>query len=251
MLRMLGRALEKWKKLDPKDRLMANPPPRNPEGRRRLEDQYPEGGLVLQQFSRDLPRAGGQGPGRSPGWTAGAWNLDFAWFTAEEARSMVPASRETGSRHAVPEKLVRRLACRHLLDNVRGETSSFRNEHVQKAELGLTLAKVEGDLLHFTIEGATRAVEKGKWQLRGWHEAPVNAERGYEPRLLGRASYDAKAGKFTAFDLVAVGPRWGGTTYNVRADDLGPHPMGVYFRLAETAEGPDRVAPAHAREYFR
>lgn len=247
MLAMLRRAIEKWKKLDPKDRLMAHPPPRQPDGRWRFENQYPEGGLVLQQFVKDLPRAGGQGRG----WTAGAWNQDFAWFTKDEMHSMIPPSRELGARHRVPEKLVRRLATRHLLDTVRGQTSSFRNEHVKKAELTLAVAAVEGDLVHFTLEGATRAVEKGKWQLRGWHEPAVETERGYEPRLLGQATYDTKRERFTAFDLVAVGPRWGGTTYNVRADDLAPQPMGIYFRLAQTTEGPDRVAPAHAWDYFR
>ena len=84
---------------------------------------------------------------------------------------------------------------------------------------------------------------------RGPHRT-VEGRRGYEPRILGRATWDSKEGRFTAFEMVAAGPRWGGTTYNVRRDDPGPEPMGIFFRLAETSEGPDRVAPAHAWNYF-
>ncbi len=232
MLTMLKRALEVWKSLDRKDRLLPEAPAKDPEGRARLESQYPEGGLVLQHFSRDLPRKDGA-TGR--GWTGQAWNQDFAWFTKEEARSMVPETREPGARRAVPEAIVRRLASRHLLDTVRGQTSPYRNDQIEKAELSLTVTKAEGETVHFRIEGVTRAVE---------------GRRGYEPKILGRAAWDAKEGRFSAFEMVAAGPRWGGTTYNVRRDDPGPEPMGIFFRMAPTTEGPDRIAPAHAWNYF-
>jgi hypothetical protein len=237
---MLREALRKWNAMEKKDRLAEAAPPAAPEGRRRHESDYPDGGLVLQVFSRDLPREGEAARGD---WRSRAWNLDFAWFTREEMMSLAPPSREPGARHAAPAKLVRRLARFHLVDNVRGQTPPFRDEHVTKAELAIVVERVEGDVVHLALEGATRAAETGEWPIDGLRGRPRKSERGYETKLAGRAAWDAKAERFTRLDLVAAGSRWGATQFNVRGDDRGPAPMGVAFRLAAPT---DRVAPAYA-----
>lgn len=36
---------------------------------------------------------------------------------------------------------------------------------------------------------------------------------------------------FERFDMIAVGSRWGATTYNFRFDDLGPAPIGFAFEI--------------------
>ena len=245
---LMRKALGKWKTLDRSERLQADAPERSPPDRFRLEARYPEGGLVLQVFSRDLPRGdAGEGAGRDGG---AAWNTDFAWFTKAEAATLVPAEPEVGVEHAAPARLVRRIVTRHLVDNVRGQTKPFSGDHVEKAELTLTVDAVDGARVHLRIDGASRAVEKGVWQVRGWREPAKEIERGYESRLRGRAVWNSAEGRFDRFEMVAIGPRWGATKYNVRADDLGPAPMGVAFRMARTTEGPDRVAPAFAWGYF-
>jgi hypothetical protein len=74
-------------------------------------------------------------------------------------------------------------------------------------------------------------------------------KRGYEARLLGRATYDVAKERFLTFELVAVGTRWGGTQFNVRRDDLDPAPMGVLFTLAGDSPW-ERVAPAFFNEVY-
>src|SRR5207302_491838 len=92
---------------------------------------------------------------------AGMWNHDFAWFTRDEVRSMIPATPTPGQRHRVPDKLVRRLARLHLLDSVRGinDARPYDDKHIEKAEMFVSVVKVEGHVLCLTIEGAARAVE--------------------------------------------------------------------------------------------
>jgi hypothetical protein len=241
---MMAQALKTWRGLAPEDRSSADAPSLDPEWRRSAKP--PEGGLVLELFVRDLPRTSGVDPRY-----AEMWNRDVAWFTLEEIRSMIPPSRKPGDRHLVPERLVRRLARLHLLDSVRGinDARPFEDRDVQKAEMGVVVTGLVGDLLHLRIEGATRAVEPPLPLVR---PSPVDdKERGFEARLLGRARFNLKEERFLSFDLVAVGPRWGGRGYShsMRADDLGPQPMGVAFRVAPP-EVAARAAPLHGSNYF-
>ena len=117
MLGMLNNALRKWRE-EPGDIARSEPlvayapDPRSPRG-------CPEGGLVLKVYTRDLPRT----PDTRPDdWRRDAVNYDHAWFTREEAESLLPPDAVVGARHPVPPAIVRRLARFHLLDTARGET---------------------------------------------------------------------------------------------------------------------------------
>ena len=184
--KMMEGALEKWKKMGRKERLLPEAPPKGPAGRLR-GDLYPEGGLVLQVFTRDLPRGEGETdvtpkpPFRcKKGSKIGAGNQDWAWFTKEEVGSMIPATKSPGTRHPIPDKLARRIAKFHLVDNVLGQMRSFKDDEVKKADLAIVVTRVEGDALHLRLEGSTKT-ERHK------DGKPI---RGYDARLLGRASYD-------------------------------------------------------------
>jgi hypothetical protein len=245
---MLTMALDEWKEMARKDRLLTEAPGPSEEGPWRGEGQPPEGGLVLELFVRDLPRKTGPMDARY----ADMWNHDFAWFTREEARSMIPDSRKPDDQHRVPENLVRRLARLHLLDSVRGinDAHPYEDKDIQKAEMFLRVDTLEGDLLRLKIEGATRAVEPPLRVVR-----PSRAdeeERGYEAKLLGRATYDVKEEKFLSFELLAIGPRWGGRGYahSMRQDDLAPQPMGFAVRMIPATEAGIRAVPLHVTEYF-
>lgn len=231
---LLRRALEAYAAMDKAERLLPSAPPKSPAGPGGL---YPEDGLVLQVVARDLPRADG---GDKVGMWAKAWNSDYAWFTREEAQAMVPAP-EAGARRTVPERLTRRLARYHLLDTVRGEPPDPGDGRQARAELAFEVTAVDGDEVRLRIAGASRTEEK---------------DAGFESKIVGRATWNLKAKRFTAFEMVATGPRWGDMTVTgSRRDDPGPHPMGVAFRLAATREGSDRVPPIHvlrgqAAKYF-
>src|SRR5262249_24525912 len=138
--------LDQWNMLAQKDRLGTEPHHPTPEKNSRPERRPPESGLVLEGFVRDLPRKTGPVEPK----LAALWNHDFAWFTREEVRSMIPEAPTPGQRHRVPDKLVRRLARLNLLDSVRGinDARSFDDKHVEKAEMFMSVVRVEGDVLH-------------------------------------------------------------------------------------------------------
>jgi hypothetical protein len=242
---MLERALEKWETLSREERLLSEDPQAAMPELRRGEGLYPKGGLVLQLHSRDLPR---EQP-VSDRW-AKAWNQDFAWFTKVEARQFLPERPAAGQRHDVPEALLRRLARCHLLDNVRGQTRSFEDQEVEKARLTAEVVGVKGSVVTLRLEGETRTAAEGVWSIRGYRDmnSPTPQKRGVETRLLGNGTYDLRQERFTGFELVALGTRWGGTQYNGRGDDLDPAPMG--FALVLAGDRPaERVAPAHLDDY--
>lgn len=226
---MLRDALAKWEKLAPGDRLPAGDPKDQAPSLRRAERYYPAGGLVLHVYSRDLPRADA-----AEGWRGKAWNQDYAWFRKEEAQQFLPAAARVGQAHDVPAPLVRRLARAHLVDNVRGQTRPFDEQHVETARLTAEVTAVDGGVVSLRLVGATRAAAEGNWSVggrRGGRDAGPR-KRGYEAKLLGKATYDAVGGRFLTFELVAVGTRWGG-----HAVQRAPGRPGA---------GPDG-RPAHAR----
>ncbi len=223
---VLRKGLAMWESMSREERLMPSKPAPEPEGPSRL---YPKGGLVLQAFYRDLPRKEGE----VKGFWAGMWNQDFAWFTREEARSLLPDSRTPGATKAFPEKLARRLARCHLVDHVRGGTRLFSDAALKGVEIRTRVNKVKGDALLLTIDGSSLAEEtNGKIVC------------GLEARLQGAATWDLKKETFTSFDLLATGTRWGDNTLdNDRRDDMDRHPIGIAFRLAASTEEADRVPP--------
>ena len=245
MVKMLQQALERWEELDPEARLLPQAPEAAPAKRFRWEDLYPSDGLALKVSTRDVARTA-----QSTGWRGRAWNLDYAWFRAAEARSFLPDQIEVGVRHQVPRELVSRLVRCHLLDNVRGQTPPYRLQHVKRAEIETRVTAVKGSLVTLELRGATLAEAEGRWRIRGMETSkpPGDQTRGFDAQLLGYATFDTEALRFSEFEVVMVGVRWGGTRYNLRADDLGPAPLGVVLSLAGDTDA-EKVAPANIWSY--
>jgi len=238
---MLEHALQRWQELAPAQRLLAALPAPDPH---RWEACYPEDGLVLRVVARDVERE------TSPAdWRAAAWNQDYAWFTRDEASSLVPEPT-SGARVAWPAALAVRLARLQLLDDVRGQVLPFRPKEVERAELESEVTALDDARIELAFHGHTRTSAKGKWPVSGFDDkaSPGERERGFDAELLGRATFERGNGRFTRFELVAVGTRWGGTQFNGRGDDLDPAPMGVSLTLAGSTPA-ERVAPAQIEEY--
>lgn len=205
---------------------------------------FPEDGLALQIVTRDLPR--------DEETTRGfmTWNLDHAWFDAGEAALFLPEPLAAGASRELPARLARRLARLHLLDNVRGVTEPFEDGDVQTARLETVVTAIDGDTVTLAIRGETRTEAVGRWPLN-WFEygpRPGTLRRGVETTLSGEATYDRSLARFTALEIVAVGKRWGGTQYNYRARDLGPHPIGFHLTLVGGL-AVDRIEPAYFSRY--
>lgn len=238
---MLRAALERWRHLPDAQRFLPAERLQQIEATKRFEDRYPEDGLVLAMYVRDLHRAVD-----AKDWRTAAWNEDQAWFTKNEAAAMVPAEPAVGARVDVPRRLVERLARLHLVDTVRGQAPPFRREDVLAAELRAEVVRIDGDRVHLSLAGTTHTRQRGRWPTAN-RGSPTNAERGVRTELEGRAVWDRSRARFATFELIATGTRWGATQYNERGKDLEPTAIGFAFVLAP----PDhpRVAPAFWWDY--
>lgn len=240
--RMLRRALQAWDNLPVEERFLDDDSVDSDQvTSARWERLYPDDGLVLKSVSRDLPR---EDPGR--GWMRHAWNRDYAWFRPHEAAEFVPSTIEIGATRDLPRALAHRLTRLHLVDNVRGQVRAFARGDVETASITTTIESIDGPMITLRLEGETRAVNPGRALREGEAENPEMHERGVEMSLLGYATFATDTQRFTSFELIALGTRWGGTKYNGRSSDLDPAAMGILFTLA-----PDDVpvAPAYIWEY--
>jgi hypothetical protein len=233
ILDLLEKSLAKWATLTKDERLLPDDPKKKLPEIKRPERFYPVDGLVLTVTSRDMPRDGDKAktePVRPNRWET-AWNLDFAWFTKTEARQFLPEEVKVGAKHDLPAAIVNRIVCAHLIDNVRGQTNPFNENQIKKARFTSEVTKVDGDKVSIRIDGESSAVMDG---LR---------KHSLDMKLEGTATFDLKSGRFTAFEVAAVGTRSGGTQNNGRRGDADPNPIGILFTLAGDSPA-ERIAPA-------
>jgi len=260
MVSMLEYAIRAWEQLPESERYLPTEQATNRPLQLRSEMQYPKDGLILRSHSRDLPRDpakyADERRRRDRGWRRQASNHDYVWFRRNEMRQFIPRMLAVGQTTDVPERLVERLARLHLLDNVRGQTSSFDGTHVQLAEMTSRITSLTEDLITVELTGRTMTVFPGIEQKQEeeaedesgrhrWRD-PSFDERGVPTDLLGTATFDRNAETFTSFELIAIGTRWGGTRYNSREHDLDRNGIGFLFTLA--GDDPP-VAPAFLWQY--
>ena len=217
--------------------------------------EYPEGGLVLHQSYVDLER---KFDVRPQDWRKDGHNIDYVWITREEMQSIVPENITRGETFPLPDSVLTRLVRFHLLDMVRGETHPWKPEALEDVEIQLSPYLLDDEFFELKITGRVRLRERGEWCCPPSRNSPwgrdeiccIINERGYHAEILGYAAYNRKKREFKRFDLVSIGTRWGGTTYNARTDDTEPGPMGIAFTIAGE-EHRDRTPP-HARpvSYF-
>ncbi|MCA9323059.1 MAG: hypothetical protein KDB53_20120, partial [Planctomycetes bacterium] len=173
--------------------------------------------------------------------------VDFAWFTAEEVARFIPTSHEVGARQAVPEALAHRLARHHFVDIVRGQSPSWRPQHVREATLVTEITASTDTTSTLRIQGQIHLQAAGTWRVGAPDETgPSDQERGMILTLTGEATYDRANSRFARFQAIALGDRWGGTRYNARGRDLGKSPIGFALTLASDDE---RVPPASIWAY--
>ena len=235
---MLKNGLARWEQLPRERRLLADAPlPGAAKQWRQCEALYPADGLVLRLTVRDLSRPGDATDAARPDVFTKRWNQDFVWFRKAEVRSLLPAILSKGESCDMPAPLAERLVRLHLLDHVRALNYAwFKPEEVKLAKLRSTVIAVGDGRVFVRFDGATRAA------------APAPESRGFESKLAGRATWDPQTEKFTAFELVAVGERWGAGNCNQRNDDIARAPIGVAMVLA-TNKPEHRICPAFISQY--
>jgi hypothetical protein len=254
--KLLRQGLARWEKLSAKDRLLTREAFARAVAERgdrggRGQKQYPEGGLVLRLFCRDLPGS----PALNEAYKK-MWNSDHVWYRKEEALAFVPFRPTRGGKHTVRPDLVERLARFHLIDAVRGSGLPYPKEAVEEASLTAEVVEVTGERATLRFDGRTRTSQTGKFFTQdtigtAW-KAPAVQSRGFDAKLLGRAVYHRGEERFVSFELLAAGDRWGATSENGRVCDgeacLRPAPMGVVLELAGDSPA-ERVPPVHLGHY--
>ena len=246
MERMLREALKRWKAMPKKERYLSYDPATRRDGINRRENQYPEDGLPLRVYTRDMPRKD-----LPDDWRSTAWNVDSLWYRKDEARSLLPARLRKGQSVEWPAAMIGRLVRHNLVDNVRGQTNGYGADHVMAARVRTEVVGVKKHLVTVRFEGESRTSTTQAWPKDGQFASMRSHgefSRGVQTRMAGEAVYDRKAERFTKFELAAVGTRWGRTRYNFRQDDVDETPIA--FAIVFDADDPgNRVAPAEMGAY--
>ena len=240
---LLVDAIKQWDRIEEEEKHM--PPESELAPTHRWEHSYPENGLTLRSYSRDLPADGNVSAEPSL-----RWNRDHTWFTAEELRMWLPEDPKPGAVHSVPQLLVDRLTRFHIVDHVNGQTLPFHSSEVADSKLTITITQVDGPTVSFEVHGETIGNTDGTWRMDPATEfanlAPTRKRpHGLRTRVWGDGTFDAETRAFTRFDMVALGVRWGGTRFNGRRRRANDSPIGFAFELApDTPAG--KIAPAFA-----
>ena len=177
LIPLMKRALAEFQKSKPMSVALLPGTDRDP--RRHIPP--PAGSTVVSVNARVL-----DGYQETSSWTRvfhDSISRDNFWILAEELPELVLAIKNGGK---VPERIAKRLARFHLIDNTRGEPPRWSIAEIKKLELDIGK---EG-----TIRGSV-------------HLETESGDRGYRAELLGKTA--AHAGKLTRFDLVAKGQFWG------------------------------------------
>ena len=212
VLKMMKEGLAKWEQL-PAAKRNASVVVENPK--HRWEDSYPRDGLVLTVHSRDLPLSHDMNAERLP-----TWNRDSAWFSKKEAVSMIPADPKVGDKFELPEFFVTRIVRWHLVDFVKGQTEDFKANEIVGSVISAEVLEVDSDSVKVLLTGETNAQVDG-------------GGRGLSTKMLGHAEFDLEGGAFKAFEIVALGKRWGKTRFNDRRRQLDATPIGFAFEMAD------------------
>ena len=238
ILQVMESGLEQWGRMNAVER-RRDPGLKMPlESLNSWDKLYPADGLVLRMTCRDLPLKAGDWS--QVIWNDAVWeNLDYAWFRKQEAFQWIPQSIATGASWEIPPPLVERLVRFHMIDNVRCHMAKFfRKEDVQQARITGKVVEVQGNNVSLRYEGESRAER-------------LDTKVGCETKLLGRAVFNTASRRFTLFELIAVGTRWG---HQQTRNDPKPTPLGFIFVIPPGNDPRDHAPPRNMvieKEYWK
>jgi hypothetical protein len=197
---------------------------------------FPQGGMILREVCRDLPRP------KDPSFDNWRHNFDNVWLTGEEVAQFKPVSADgkgrpklasKGQKYEIDQAVISRLAQFHFVDQVKGEASSWDESDIKQASLNAEVIEVADDSIKIKLSGRAKCVKPPTGNRNPYSGSRIDKERGVDLKVTGYLVYDSEKDDFNSFELVAHGARWGGATYNFRKRDMGPEPIGFAFRLLE------------------
>jgi len=243
---LIEKSLVAWTRLPVAERYDPDEPLLTEQASGRAEDFYPEDGLVLRVTTRDLPAASLDDE-RIP-----RWHRYFLWLDRDEMLAMLPSRLEPGQKHVVPRSSSARLATLALLDKglVDGFTKPFRDSDVEQAQLELTVVEATSSEVRLQITGSTSTKTRDAQAFYGnmpqYEQIP--AYRGVRTKILGNAVFDRASNRFSRFDMVAVGLRFGGAYVGRPPDDWNEKPIGFSLTVGNGSPA-ERIAPEFPERY--
>lgn len=187
--------------------------------------EAPTGTLALRLDVRDLTVERGRAQGGV------AWNLDYVWFNPEEQGWWFKPGTKVGESFPIDRRALERLARFHLFDSVWGV--SFARDLVQSPAFeAKQLEVLEG---RGTVTRSDPAGVAFEFVVHSRAAGPIAGHpRGIALTWQGRAVWDPVGKRIKAFDMVAVGHRWGPTSrleFDLRKGVPQPTPIGFALRV--------------------
>lgn len=246
VVQLLEDGLAAWRKLTTAERLEPRSKLIDANTSGRPEDLYPIDGLVLRVTARDLPESNLSSEPNA------RWHRYFLWFSRDELESFLPTRFVQGQTIDFPQTLANRVVCLSLLDKgeVDGFTKPFLEKDVDQAQVRLTVVDISATEVRFEITGTTAARAKDAqafmYNLPRYKTIPEY--RGVQSKLLGSATWNKNSQRFTGFQMLAVGTRFGGAYVGRKPDDWGEHPIGFSFVLGNSSQA-EQIAPEFPDRY--
>lgn len=234
VLGLIKRGIAKWEKKGTAGKVLLDS--NTPDARHALK--FPEGGMILRETMRDLPKASEEKRDLD------RHNFDHVWLTADQKTSFVPKSFEPGYSWELPKPLVKSLATYHMIDQVHGESFAFSMKHNQTAELSGKIVSVDGDKVTVQLTGKVKNVKPATGALNPYNGRRVDKDITSDLKVCGWLVYDKSKNDFDSFRMLAAGQRSGGDVYNFRWKDPGPSPIGFAFEMVEDIPS-NRVRPKY------
>lgn len=235
MLGLIKRGASKWAR-----KRTAGQPFRNsnePDGEYAVS--FPEGGMILRETMRDLPDAS------TPRARHVRHNFDHVWLTADQKKSFMPSKMEAGHTWKIPDSITRKLAAFHMVDQVKGESWPFDDEHVKKAKLFARVITVGDNKAKIQLKGEVKNVKPPNGRRNPFNGETVDQEIVVDVIIGGWIIYDHSKQDFSFFKLLAAGYRSGSDVYNFRWKELDPSPIGFAFEMVEDIPS-NRIRPKFA-----
>ena len=195
--------------------------------------------MILRETMRDLPDA------RTPRARHDRHNFDHVWLTADQKKTFMPTELKVGHSWWIPDSITRRLAAFHMVDQVKGESWPFDDEHVKKAKLFAKVIAVRGDRAKIQLKGEIRNVKPATGGRNPFNGRTVDQDIVVNVAIGGWLIFNRSKNEFEYFKLLAAGNRSGSDVYNFRWNDLGPSPIGFAFEMIEDKPS-NRIRPKFA-----
>lgn len=143
-----------------------------------------------------------------------AVSRDNLWITSDEQKELLD--------DRMPERLIRRIARFHLVDNTRGQPTSWALDEIRTLDVSIKDGNISGIVILESKDG----------------------KRGYTAKLNGIAS--GSDGRVERFDLLSVGDAFGSSQYTLEAPP-GKFPLEIAFQLVDGNDTVDSLPPHASR----